>query len=485
MAAELRRRSLAGLAWAFAQQGGSQLLRLVFSILLARILSPADYGLIGLALVCLNFLQVLSRFGVAEGLIQGGDALDGPALSRLFRFHLAVSAATALALVAAAPWVAGFFAEPRLTPLLRLLALNFLLLAGQTVPRAILERRMAFAAVARRALPATALAGAAALAAAHAGWGVWSLVVLTMVEPAVQALLLARWIPRERPAPLARIRPVLAYSWKLTLAGAVGFVGKNLDTAIIGKWIGAADLGLYQLGYRLTRLPVQNLAAVLDRVLFPAYATLREQPGRMARAYAAVLRGQSRAMLPLLAWGAFALETVVPWLLPETWHAAIPVMQVFCLIALVQTTGRAMNAVIQALGRSDVVLGWVFVAAPVNALAVLAGSRGGILAIAWALAAARLLVHAGQQLVVARLLRTPPRRLFAAELAGWAPAALLLATRLALGLAGAGRNAVFAALTLAGLALAGALLWRRGPRGAFDWLCGGGPLSSSDGSGRA
>lgn len=480
----LRSRSLAGFGWAFGQQAGSQALRMVFSVLLARILTPADYGLIGLAVLCLNFLQVLSRFGIGEGLIQGGKALDGPLLARLFRFHLTLSAAMAGLLALAAPFVASFFEQPALTPLLRLLALNFLLLAGQVVPRSILEQQLRFDAVARRALPATLLSGVLALAAAWAGWGVYSLVVLYMVEPAVQALLLVRWIPRGKPAPFAGILPVLKYSWKLTLAGVIGFAGKNVDTAIIGKWIGAADLGLYQLGFRLTRLPVQNLAGVLDRVLFPAYATIRDQPERIARAYASVLRGMSRMMLPLLVWGAFALETAVPLLLPEAWHPAVPVMQVFCLIAMVQTLGRGMNAVIQALGRSDVVLVWVFFAAPVNVLAALAGARGGILAVAWALAGARLLVHAGQQVVIARLLRAPASGLFAAELAGLPVALLLLATRAACGATGLPAAASLA-LTTAELALLGGWLLRsRGLAGAWGWLSGGAsPLSPSAGSG--
>lgn len=470
--ASLRRRSLVGFGWAFGQQAGSQALRMVFSILLARILSPADYGLIGLAVLCLNFLQVLSRFGIGEGLIQGGDEIDGPVLSRLFRFHLTLSAAMTVLLVLVAPLVAGFFEQPQLTDLLRLLALNFLLLAGQVVPRSILERRMQFDTIARRALPATLLSGLLALLAAWAGWGVYSLVVLYMADPALQALLLLPWIPRDAPAPFARIRQVLSYSWKLTVASSIAFVGTNVDTAIIGKWIGPADLGLYQLGFRLTRLPVQNLAGVLDRVLFPAYSSISSQPDRIARAYISVLRGMSILMLPLLAWGAFSLPTVVPWLLPETWHSAIPVMQVFCLIAMVQTLGRGMNAVIQALGRSDVVLIWVFVIAPANILAALIGAQGGILGVAWALALSRIVTHTGQQFVIARLVGTPVAGIFAAELAGLPVALLLVATRLACNWLSVPGTASFILLTLELAILSGLLLRLRGTKGAWAWLTG-------------
>jgi O-antigen/teichoic acid export membrane protein len=471
VADDLRRRSLAGFGWAFGQQAGSQLLRLVFAVLLARLLTPADYGLVGIAVLCLNFLQVLSRFGLGEGLIQHREA-DAALLSRLFRFHLLLSVGFCALLALVAPGVAVFFEQPALTPLLRLLALSFLLQAGTVLPRAILERELRFEAVARRALPATAFAGGLALWAAWSGWGVYSLLVLHLAEPALLALLLLPWLPRGRPAPLARLKPLLSYSWKLALAGVVGFAGKNIDTAIIGKWIGAGDLGLYQLGFRLTRLPVQNLAAVLDRVLFPAYASIRGEPERIARAYAAVLRGLSRLMLPLLAWAAASLESIVPWLLTETWHGAVPVMQIFCVLALVQTLGRGMNAVIQALGRSDVVLVWVFVAAPVNILAALAAAPRGIVAIAGALALARLLVHLGQQAVVARLLGTPLSGLLAAELAGLVPALLLLVSWAALHQAGAPSVATLLLTSAELLALGGWLLHRLGRRGAWTWLCG-------------
>jgi teichuronic acid exporter len=470
MAESLRRSSLRGLGWAFGQQAGSQLIRVLVSILLARVLSPSDYGLVGLGLLCVNFLQILSTFGLGDGLIQAGRRAEPGELAMLFRLHGLLALLCATLLFLAAPWVAAWFQREELTGLLRMLAPAFLLSVGVVLPRASLEKQLRFETVARRAVPATILGGLAALAAAHAGWGVHSLIVLALAEPAILSLSLLPWIPRERPAPLARVGHVLRYSWKLALAGVVGFAGKNIDAVVIGRWIGPRDLGLYQLGFRLTRLPSQNLAAVLDRVLFPAYASIQDDLARVARAYARVLRGMSWLLFPAMAVAAASLEWLAPLLLTSKWDGVVPVMQVFCALAVVQTMGRSMNAVIQALGRSDVVLSWVFVTAPINVLAVALTARWGILAVAGALVAARLAIQLGQQHVIARLLGVPHGRLLRAEFAGL-PLALLQAGLYALG-AWAGWHPLALSALVAGAFLlpAGVLVWRRGARGALSWL---------------
>jgi PST family polysaccharide transporter len=473
VARELRGGIVRGLGWAFGQQAGSQLLRMAFSILLARVLPPSDYGILGLGVLCLNFLQILSTFGLGDGLIQSGRRAGPGELAALFRLHALLALGAALLLVLAAPGIAAWYRMDALSPVLRLLALSALLSVGVVLPRATLEQAMRFDVVARRALPATLLSGLLALWAAHAGWGVYSLVLLYLAEPALMALGLLPWIPRGRAAPLCEVLPVLNYSWKLSLAGMLGFVGKNIDAAVIGKWIGTAQLGLYQLGFRLTRLPAQNLAEVLDRVLFPAYASIQDDRRRVALAYARVLRGLSLLVLPLMTLAALSLEPLVPLLLRGAWLEAIPVMQVFCALAMVQTMGRSMNAVIQALGRSDVVLAWVFFTAPLNVVAVALSARRGILAVALALVATRLAVQLGQQHVVARLLGTPWRRLLRAEFSGLPLALALLGAHWALVAAGWRPWPRLVLETLVLLTPALLLAIRRGRRGAWEWLTGG------------
>ncbi len=472
MAESLRRKSLAGLGWAFGQQAGSQLSRVVFSILLARVLSPSDYGLLGLGLLCVNFLQILSTFGLGDGLIQLGRKADESELVTLFRLHAVLALAATGLLFIAAPWVAAWYHLEGLTNVLRLLAFNFVFSIGVVIPRAVLEKTLSFRTVARRAVPATLASGLLALWAAHAGWGVYSLVVLAMAEPALMAFSLLPWIPRGKPAPLARLRSVLQYSWKLALASALGFIGKNIDAVVIGRWIGPAQLGLYQMGFRLTRLPTQNLAAVLDRVLFPSFSSIQSDHVRVARAYSRVMRGLSLLTMPLMTVVAFSLGTIIPLLLTGTWLEAIPVMQVFCVMAMIQTLGRGKNAIVQALGRSDLVLVWVFLAAPVDILTVALSARHGILAVATWLVIVRGGVELIQMVVIARLLETPFRHLALSAAAGL-PLALAL-TGLALLLEGLGWPA---ALRLGLLAVAASLpllvlVAVKGQRGALAWLVG-------------
>lgn len=469
MAESLRSRSTSALIWAFAQQGGSQLIRILFSILLARQLSPGDYGLAGLAMLVYNFLQILSRFGLGEGLIQAGK-LSLRLQSSLLLLHAGLSLLGAVLCWLSADQVALWYGEAELAPLIRLISLSFLFSIGVVIPRSRLEKELRFDALTRRALPASLAAGLLALWAAHTGWGAASLVILLLAEQLILALSLVSWLPFARPAAISGLKDIVGYGWKLSLAGLIGFVGKNIDTALIGKWIGKTELGLYQLGFRLTRLPAQNLAGVLDRVLFPAFSSIRDDKPRIAAAYGKALRALSLIVIPLFTWALFAVKPVIPVLLGESWLDAIPVMQVFCLLAMVQTMGRSMNSVIQSLGRSDLVLGWVFLSAPANILAVWLSASHGILAVAWALLGTRLLIHVFQQLVVTRLLGRPAFALLLEECRG-IPAALLVALlHLLIGwLTGfsAGGQLLAGVMIATVLAL---LLAKVGPRACWRWI---------------
>jgi O-antigen/teichoic acid export membrane protein len=471
MSESLRTRSFKALIWAFLQQGGSQLIRFVFSILLARQLSPEDYGLMGLALLVYNFLQVISRFGLGEGLVQAGRLNAARQTTLLLAHGLFSLLGAALCWLAAAP-VAAWYEAPGLEPMIRLLSLSFIFSIGVIVPRARLEKDLRFDTVTRRALPASLLASITALAAAHAGWGATSLILLVLVEQLALAIGLLPWLPRSRPAPARELAPVLRYSWKLSLAGIFGFIGKNLDTALIGKWIGKTELGFYNLGFRLTRLPAQNLAAVLDRVLFPAFSSIKDDKPRIASAYGRALRALSLLVIPSFTLVLFMVAPLVPRVLGDTWQAAVPVMQVFCLLAMVQTMGRSMNAVIQALGRSDIVLMWVFLSAPANMLAVWFSASQGITAVAWTLLAVRLAIHLFQLIVVTRLLGRGWFELLGKEAAGL-PAAILISL-LMWGLKSiAGAESLFlpgAALLLGAASVVTILVI--GPRVCWRWLNG-------------
>jgi O-antigen/teichoic acid export membrane protein len=424
VAESLFNKSLHGFKWAFSQQLGSQLIRVSFSILLARILSPAEFGVVGLASVIYYFLLIVSRFGISEGLIQAGK-LSTEKLAALFKLNLIFSVITAIIFFISADWVSGFYAEPQLKNVIRLLSLNFIFTAFIITPRARLEKELKFKVVTKLALPAISMACLMAVLAALSGWGVYSLVVMYLAENLFLAIGYLRHLPRAKAAPLSEIKSIIGYSWKMALAGTIGYIGKNMDTMLIAKWIGATDLGIYNFSYRLTRLPTQNFAAILDRVLFPAYSTISNDLQRVASAYCRALECVSRIIIPAMAVAIVILPPLVEVLLGDQWSPAIPVMQIFCLLAIIQSLGRGTSAVIQALGRSDVVLIWVFIVAPANILAVFLTARHGIIAVATGLVVIRTIIFLVQQFVIAKILKSSSIRLYLADAAGILPAILL------------------------------------------------------------
>jgi teichuronic acid exporter len=421
VAESLFNKSLNNLKWAGSQQLISQFIRTIFTILLARILSPTEFGIVGLATVIYYFLLIVSRFGIADGLIQAKN-LDEEKFAALFKLNISIALAAGLLFFMAAPWIADYYNQVDLKNVIRLLSLNFLFNAIIVAPRARFEKDLRFNIIAKMALPAVALASFLAVLAATAGWGVYSLVVLYLSENFILALGYIRFRPKAKAAPFSEIRSILSFSWKMALSGTIGYIGKNIDTLIIAKWIGPVDLGLYNFSYRLTRLPTQNFAAILDRVLFPIYSTIQTDLVRLSNAYHRALQCVSRIIIPSMAVAIVVLPPIVDLLLGDQWKVAIPVMQIFCLLTIIQSIGRGNNAIIQALGRSDIVLSWVVFVTPANILTVYFTARHGIIAVALGLVIIRALILLLQQVVIANLLKTSPLKLFTKDVAGLIPA---------------------------------------------------------------
>ncbi len=400
----LRQRTVQGLGWSGLAQGLRQFIQAIVTIVLARLLAPSEFGLLGMTLVFTGFAQVFTDFGLGAALVQRRE-LSPAHLGAASALQLGMGALFAALLAAVAPLVSAFYQEPRLVPVCLALAPNFLLLAMSGVPMAMLQKAMDFRRTARIEALAALLSGTAAVVLAWLGWGVWSLVAQTLIGSLVTLALARRGSSRPpRPAvDRAALRELLGFSLPLTGFNALNYWIRNLDNLIVGKFIGPAALGLYSRAYNLMLFPVYQLSTAATRVMFPALSSIQEQTERVRNAYLGATRLIALAAFPLLAGMGVLADLIIVTLFGPVWSGAAPVLRILCLVGLLQSVGTTLGWIYTARGRTDIMMRIGLLAAIANTVAFLVGVRWGIRGVAAAYAASNTALHVVSWIVAGRL----------------------------------------------------------------------------------
>lgn len=375
-----------------AGQGARILLQLASVAVLARLLDPRDYGLFAVGLVVVGIGEVVRDLGLSTA------AIRAPSLTRLQRdglFWLNTAAGVVLALVAvvAAEPVAAAFGEPQLVPVIRFLAVTFLLNGLVAQYRAGLTRDLRFGALAGTDLLAQVLALTTAVVTAVLGAGYWALVAQQLTQGAVvlvTAVALARWRPG-RPQRGAGLRPFLRFGGGVTGTQLVYHLGNNLDNIALGLWAGPVALGVYNRGYQVLMNPLNQVRAPASNVAIPVLARLQEDP---ARSDEYLRRGQLALGYTLVAGMAVVAGTAVPLvalLLGDRWAAVSPVLTLLAVAGSAQTLAYVGNWVYLARGLSGALLRYTLVTLLLSAVCIGIGSRWGVVGVAAGYAAAAAL----------------------------------------------------------------------------------------------
>jgi PST family polysaccharide transporter len=421
----LAARTVRGMAWAYGSYVLGRLLVLLSTVILARVLVPADFGVVALALTFMVFLDTVKDLGLGQALIVVPDERLAAAAQTAFWGAVGLGALLSLATALAAPLAAGFFGEPVLRALLAVLGLNFLLRSFGATHLALARRALDFRSRTISETCDVATRGTVAIALALAGAGPWSLVCgyLAGTVAAVMAIWWrVRWRPRLRPT-TTHLREMLAFGGLLTFVDIGQAFAHEIDYLFIGRLLGPASLGQYSIAFRLPELLIINLSIVAGVVLLPAYAQLDR--ARLADAFLVSLRYTALLVLPVaLALGLLA-RPIVLGLFGDQWEPAIPVMQVLCAYAVVVTLNVPAGTVYKVTGRA-----WILIAFTVPYVVMLAAALAvltphGILAVAATMAGMQAVFSTGGWVVATRILRVAPRTV-AVTLAGPVAAALTM-----------------------------------------------------------
>lgn len=345
---------LRGGVWATAGTAALALVTFLNFLILSRLLAPEIFGLLAMVSAVLAFGQAMLPTHAAEALVQM-RRLKAAHGDSLFVTLQALGIAAACLMVAGGQAAERFFSTLGLAHLVTAAAFTVYLQALAAVPRALLVRRMRFAAIAKAELGAEAAGGAVGIAMAAAGYGVWSLIAMQVVARAVESAVLwrvSRWRPRLRwSAP--HIRELLGFGVSRTLIVWVRFLDAQLPRLLLGHYFGAAELGGFFFARRLVEACEKLLVSPIQAVGMPAFARLQDDADAVRKAYRSGSRLTAAVLFPAFAGLALLAPVLTPLLFGESWVAAIPLIQLFALRGYRRALSTWNSAALRGLGRPE------------------------------------------------------------------------------------------------------------------------------------
>ena len=361
--------------WMVWSRGGVQILSFVGTLMVARLLSPRDYGLMALAGIWIGSIELLAEMGLGAAIVQFRD-LDDRELNACFWVTMGVATSAYGALFLAAPAIAAWFQAPALAEVLRVAGLTLPLVAIRVVPDGLLRKRLALDKISQAEIVAGVITIPVTVGLAWAGAGVWALVAGALSLPLVQTLVtfcFAHW----RPGLVVtgpRIREILRYSAASLGARVSWAVFQQTDALVLGKVAGESVLGLYSMAMRLATLPVSKVSVVANQLAMPIMAELQADRDAMRASFLRGLRLVACLTVPLCVGVALVAGDLVPVVLTEKWLPAVPVLQVLCVFALIRSVDTLFPPVLFARYRVAYLFWWTMALLLVMPLAFWVGA---------------------------------------------------------------------------------------------------------------
>ena len=385
--ASLKQKTISGIGWSAVGGFFLQVMQFVILVVLARLLSPEDFGLLGMILVFTGIAQLFSELGFGAALVQKTE-LEERHLSSVFWLNLAVGLILTILVYMSAPWVASFYNEPRLIFLVRAISISFVIGGFGVVQKAMMTRKMQFKLLAIIQIISVFIAGIITVLMAFSGYGVWSLVVQLISVSFLGVLflwLLGGWRPKFIFQPAA-LKDMMSFSANLLGAQLLNYGVRNFDYLLIGRYVGSSGLGVYSLAYKFMLLPINQVSKIIGRVMFPALSQIKDDNQRIKRVYLRANRVIGLLTIPLMFGMIVVARPLVLTIVGPNWEAVIPVLQILCLVGIKQPVGSTTGWLYQVKGRTDLMLRWNFISMVITIAAFIIGIRWGVIGVATAYA---------------------------------------------------------------------------------------------------
>jgi len=368
-----------GAIWLGVSQAAKVAMQLASILILARILPSEDYGLMAMASTVTTFAALFRDMGTGVSLIQR-QKLDDALCSTVFWFNLALGAAISICLVVLSQGISWLFSEPRLIYVLQAISPIFLISSASIVQFALFERASNFKVTASIETVSAAVALLSAIFAASSGFGVFALVIQSLVSGALSTLLLWLFSPW-RPIWIFERQSLLQihkFSTNMFIFNAANYLQRNADTALIGRFLGAVDLGFYNIAYRILLFPLQNITFILTRAALPAYSRNLERKDELRRHYLGTLSLIVFFSAPLMTIIWIARDLFIEVIFGERWLPSSAVLAWLAPVGLFQSMVSTSGTLLTAVGRADTLRNLGFIGIPFLVIPMIIGIPWGI-----------------------------------------------------------------------------------------------------------
>ncbi len=353
----LKEKTVSNLIWRLFERCGAQFVAFLVSIILARILSPEQFGIIALVMIVTSILEVFVDSGLGNALIQKKDAGDLE-FSTVFFANLVFCISLYVILYITAPFIAVFYKDENLKNVIRVLGLTLIVSGLKNVQQAYVSKKLLFRKFFFATLTGTILAAFIGILLAYKGFGVWALVAQQLVNITIDTFvlwLIVPWRPK-RIFSFGVLKELFSYGWKILVASLINRIYIDIRQMVVGRVYTPSDLAFYNQGEKFPRFISSNIDSSIDSVLFPILSEKQEDVNAVKSMTKRAIKISSYIMLPLLLGLAATSKNVVKIVLTDKWLPCVPYFILGCVSFALQPVISANLNAIKAVGRSDVFL---------------------------------------------------------------------------------------------------------------------------------
>lgn len=328
----IRHEMIHGVFWSAVEKYSGLAVGIIISMILARILSPREYGVVAIATVIIHFLQMFCTMGIGPAVIQRKDLTDKD-VNSIFTFSVSIGLLLSVLFFFSSWLIADFYNNEQLVPVCQILSIQLFFAAANMVPNALMSKNLKFKAIARRTLTLQVISGSLAVIAALNGAGVYAL----LIAPVISSIGVFLWnrmyykVNIDRHFSMEPIKRIFGFSSYEFLFEFINYFSRNLDKLIIGKFMTVEALGIYEKSYRLMQMPMNNVTSVINPVLLPVLKDLQDDKADLSRKYSKIVRFVSTISFPIGVILAGMGNEVIHFFYGGKWDAAIPVFSILAL----------------------------------------------------------------------------------------------------------------------------------------------------------
>lgn len=374
-----------GMAWSAIERISIQAVQFILGIVLARILSPKEYGIFAILLVFISISQIFVDSGFTKALVQKKNRTQTDK-STVFFFNIVISLLCYLIIWFAAPFAAKFYEIESLTVLLRVLSITLIINALSVVSATVITINLDFKSLTKINFAATLISGGIAIYLAYNGYGIWALVFQSLLRSFVTALLMWVFISWKPNIIFSKtsLKSLFSFGSKLLVSSLLGSIFGNLNSILIGKYVGAGDLGFFTRGKQFSDFVFGIFNSALNNVLLPGLSPIQDERELLVKHTKTIIKTSSIIVIPIFLGLAVMAEPIIETLLTDKWLIAVPIMQIFCIARLITMISVININLLYVIGRTDLTLKQEYFKITIRVILTLIALQYGILYIAFA-----------------------------------------------------------------------------------------------------